>query len=914
MSPQFQALEPRLLLSTAYTVDSLADVDALDGQITLREALYAANYNEPHYDAPAGSETEADVIEFDSALFASGPATITLNGAYLYIQGGGLNIIGPGADQLTIDAAGNSRVFYVTTNPDTGAPATVEISGLTITGGHAGMYPSSGGGIHVGNSANSLTLTDVVVTGNTTHTYGGGIYNTSATLVLIRTTVSDNIAGKQGGGLYVSDGGATTLTDVTVSGNTATERGGGIGSSYNSLLVEHSRIVDNTADLEDGGGIYSYVSVVAVHHSLVSGNVARRGGGIYQDQDALTVANSTITGNASRRDGGGIFIQDADDGVVLTNVTITDNRADSNGAGFYSGGGIYDNAGDGATTLHNTIVAGNYVGSDRVPNDVEGTFEAQSSYNVIGVIDGADGLDGTGTQHGTSHVPLEAMLAPLADNGGPTQTHALLPGSCAREAGSDDCANDGGLTTDQRGTGYDRFLGAVIDAGAFEADASGGSVGGTVWHDADENGSQDGGEGGIRGAQIRLYRDDGDGTYEPGSGDELAGMVTTDSSGRYTALALDEGSYWIDPVEASAALAGFVPTSGDDPMFVVLAADEDFTAGDYGFLYRPTVSTLADEDDGDRSYRDLSLREAIDLTNNNTGPDTIIFDPALFASGPATITLGGTELAITDDLTLTGPGADQLAIDGNGTSRVLAVGGPGTGPVTASVNGLKITGGNVDVAYSDGGGVYAYEGSLTITDSIISGNRVFGDNNSMGGGVSMATGVLNIVNTTISDNHTENGSGGGIYGYECTVTLTDVTITDNIAGGYGGAVYSGWGGGSLTITDSVVNRNTSNFSGAIANWGDLAVTRCTISGNSGGVGQGGGIYSITSRDAANTITITDSTITSNQANDGGGIYITDAFGPNDVTITNTTISLNEASNWGGGIYMWEVTVQAHWGL
>ncbi len=100
-------LEPRILL-TAYTVTSLADTVAADGFITLREALEAANTNARVYDAPAGSDIEADEIVFDAALFSSGPATLTLSGTQLDITDD-LTLTGPGADLLTIDAAQSSR-------------------------------------------------------------------------------------------------------------------------------------------------------------------------------------------------------------------------------------------------------------------------------------------------------------------------------------------------------------------------------------------------------------------------------------------------------------------------------------------------------------------------------------------------------------------------------------------------------------------------------------------------------------------------------------------------------------------------------------------------------------------------------------------------------------------------------------
>ena len=103
-----ELLEPRLLLSgTSYLVDSLDDAVASDGVVTLREAIEAANTNQPVYDAPAGSSSESDIIEFAPSLNGG---TIVLSGRELFVTDD-LDIRGPGANQLAIDADGRSRVF-----------------------------------------------------------------------------------------------------------------------------------------------------------------------------------------------------------------------------------------------------------------------------------------------------------------------------------------------------------------------------------------------------------------------------------------------------------------------------------------------------------------------------------------------------------------------------------------------------------------------------------------------------------------------------------------------------------------------------------------------------------------------------------------------------------------------------------
>src|SRR5262249_25759279 len=149
------------------------------------------------------------------------------------------------------------------------------------------------------------------------------------------------------------------------------------------------------------------------------------------------------------------------------NDTITSNRANSQGDGSPStrtGGGILVFAG--AVALQNSIVAGNVAGPDPnpSPDDVSGTVTAH--FSLIQTSTGTIFAEGSGDNL-TGKDPL---LAPLADNGGPTKTHNLLPGSPAHNGGSNDLAKaaDGEtpLSTDQRGTGFDRVRDGTVDIGA----------------------------------------------------------------------------------------------------------------------------------------------------------------------------------------------------------------------------------------------------------------------------------------------------------------------------------------------------------------------------------------------------------------------------------------------------------------
>ncbi len=196
-----------------------------------------------------------------------------------------------------------------------------------------------------------------------------------------------------------------------------------------------------------------------------TGNIAGYGGGIY-NSGTLTVSNSTFTGNDAGSypyGGGGL---DNFGTLTVTNCTVSGNT--SPGAG-----GIYNAD---SLTLNNTIVAGNtsIATSD---NDILGTVTSTSAFNLIGDGSGISNLTdleelALSNLIGTTTEPINPLLAPLGDYGGPTQTMALLPGSPAIEAGSIALAVDANgnpLTTDQRGAGFPRVVNGTVDIGAFES-------------------------------------------------------------------------------------------------------------------------------------------------------------------------------------------------------------------------------------------------------------------------------------------------------------------------------------------------------------------------------------------------------------------------------------------------------------
>jgi len=291
--------------------------------------------------------------------------------------------------------------------------------------------------VNTGNPGGNLTINGVTIT-NGTAGLGGGIFNIG-TITLTNSTVSGNTANNNGGGIFNNFGGTVTLTNSTVSGNTA-NYGGGI--------------------INDG--------TMTLTNSTVSGNTATFDGGGILNARTMTLTNSTVSGNTANFRGGGII-----NGSILnlTSVTVTNNRSINPGCTGCAGG--IDNFG--ATNLNNTIVAGNTAADASASPDFRGVVSSTSSYNIIGNGQSTTGItNGTnGNQVGAPASPIDARLAPLANNGGATQTHALLPDSPAIDKGS-----RFDLTTDQRGfarpvdlpdTTYPNATGGDgSDIGAFE--------------------------------------------------------------------------------------------------------------------------------------------------------------------------------------------------------------------------------------------------------------------------------------------------------------------------------------------------------------------------------------------------------------------------------------------------------------
>lgn len=405
----FEPLEPRLPLATI-TVTSLADNMIVDGQVTLREAIEAANTNTSVDGSAAGDvANRLDEIVFQPGLSGK----LDLNGTELTVTER-LTIVGPGRDLLTIDARELSRHFRVTANTTT----------LTLDG---------------------LTLTRGKVAGN-----GGAVFSEGLAVVIENSAIRESTAA-DGGAVY---GTTVNITASLISKNHASGSGGAIYSGSLSLfnpgsvMIASSAIYGNTADV-NGGAVHATGRVgVYFDNSTISGNRSGgNGGGIAVDAGEVTVLRSTVVDNHAgdtTGSGGGIYHPDH----AEAQVAARDSLIAQNTAAFAPDLTVATSPGPLSLRLISYSLIGNNAGT----------------YLTAGLIPTVLGLYNIVGEPGAV---IDPKLGMLKNNGGATLTHALLHDSPAIDAGFETQAGElGSPLVDQRG--FPRVENGRIDIGAFE--------------------------------------------------------------------------------------------------------------------------------------------------------------------------------------------------------------------------------------------------------------------------------------------------------------------------------------------------------------------------------------------------------------------------------------------------------------
>jgi hypothetical protein len=333
--------------------------------------------------------------------------TITLVDGALTSNVDNLAILGPHDRTLVFDGNHQNRIILH------GGGGVLKLDHVNVTNGYvdSGNY-SSGGAVYSNGSI-------ILASSSVTHSVVGG-----------PRANTDSLGG---GGIFAFN--SVVLDESVVSSNASHGRAGGISALAGDVTIRNSTISNNQSDLE-GGGVWApgcfFLCAVGQH--------------------TTTIENSTISGNSAGTNGGGVQVTYPD--VVVRNSTVTDNDAVAGGGGLF-----VENIVNGvelapAITIVSSIVAGNAGGGAA---DI-GSFASLAVGGDHDIINAVNGTPPPGTLVG------DPGLLPLAENGGPTPTHALAANSIAIDHGS----NPAHLVSDQRGAGYPRFFGQAPDIGAYE--------------------------------------------------------------------------------------------------------------------------------------------------------------------------------------------------------------------------------------------------------------------------------------------------------------------------------------------------------------------------------------------------------------------------------------------------------------
>ena len=754
-----ETLEGRRLLAT-FEVTTVSDVVANDGFVSLREAIESAN-------VLAGSDT----ITFASAIDGQ---PINLSGALGQLQiTDSVTITGNGAAQTIIDANQQSRVL----NIEVGL-IDVSLLGMTITGGRTtgdnlnfSDSTQSGGGIRF-LSSGALNLADSTLSGNSTAgngAHGGGIYTSSGSVTLTGSTLSGNstAGGAHGGGIFTSSG-SVTLMGSTLSGNSTAgdhAAGGGIFTSSGSVTLTSSKLSGNrtSGNSARGGGILTVTGSVTLTGSTLSGNSTAgddatgggiqlgtdsssvtltgstlsgnntsgkyaHGGGIHAYDGSVTLTGSTLSGNqviGTNSDGGGLWFNDSV--VTIVSSTITGNSASRAGGGL----GMYASLFDKKLTIHNSIIAGNTAATQpdfTAPTNPGTNLQVKSSLignNVGTSLTASATADPNGNRIGAPGALIHPLLGPLQDNGGPTLTHALLPGSPAIDAG--DNALLAGQTTDQRGVPFIRTFNATVDIGAYERHTlvTLPLVVTTLTDELDYSNAEVSLREAIDSANLRLGPD-----------------TITFTNGLTGTISLSLGQLQI---------TDSVTITGNGATQTIVDANQ-----------QSRVLNIIGESI-DVSFSGLTI------TGGKTTGHNLNYTDSTHSGGGIRFLSSG--MLIVADSTLSG----------NSTTGDRAGGGGiyvSYGSVTltrSTVSGNSTSGIGVH-----GGGIQASSGSVTMTGSTLSGNQANGTN-SVGGGLWFNDSLVTIVSSTITGN-TASATGGGLTLYD-NVLDKKLTIHNSIIAG-----------------------------------------------------------------------------------------------------------------------------------
>ena len=825
-----------------------------------------------------------------------------------------VNIPGPGAATLAVDGGNNTYLFNIASSA-----SAVTISGLTLSNGKA---PGRGGAIF--SQSPNLTVSNAVITGNTavqsggginlyraggltlqnstvssnTANNGGGVYCGYGTAVIDNSTLTKNTAVYNGGGIYLrtngtlkiqnnsaltfntatnqtggalfSDGKAT-LDNSTVSNNTSAGNGGGIVNNGGTLTIQNAAVVsNNTAGNANRGGGIRNTGTLKIDKSTISGNSAGNGGGV-DGGNSQTITNSVITGNTAAKTGGGIN-NNVGGTLLIDSSTISNNSAT---AGNGNGGALYDRGVQ--TTIKNSTVSGNMGGP-------LGNGGAIFIYSNNGLIQNST-LSGNHSAHNGGAIANYRNL---------TIVNSTLSGNSAAFSG-------GAISNVYVATAPNLTVqNCTIANNQANFPAGSGGTGGGIRNTQTASLVST-----IVSGNTAFAKNDLDGNFtafyslikDPTGATLLGASANNITSQDPLLLPLGPNGgptlTMAIPANSPAHDAGSNPTHAlfdqrGSPFSRTLGAGPDI--GAFEVQNEPLsliVTNLNDSGTG-------SLRRAVNVGNDTPGPDTVQF----LAGLTGTILLTSGQINITDAITIPGPGAGILSVDGNNASRIFNIPNNINGAQNISISGLTLQHGNS----IDGGAIVNLNQNLTVSNATLSGNTASGP----GGALEQTGGNLSLINATVSGNTSTFARGGGLALYSVTAAIQNSTLSGNTAASKGGGIYQHAGNLTISQNSMITGVNTGNDGGGIAMVAGAVLTldNSTVSNNT--AGYGGGVYLDGNNN--NYLKIQNNAVISGNSastGSGGGIY---SGKYSKVTLKNSTVSKNTAQYNGGGIQSYRGTL------
>lgn len=899
---QLEPLEPRIA-PAVFVVSSLDDFDSSAGPDyvgTLRWAI-AQTELDPN---------RKDTIRFDSDVFGDG-ATILLTEGQINISGN-LVIQGLGADRVTIDAAGASRIFNIT-DGDFDVVRTVSITGVTFTGGSAS---GSGGAIF---SNESLVISDVVFHANTATQQGGALsFISTGNLTISDSSIINNEAGASGGGVAVTGFGGSKVQIVNslISGNEA-----GLDGNFGA----------------GGGAVVNFIdakSSLQIHNTDFLNNSGIEGGGLFAglgDKGSAQIKQSVFSGNTAEQNGGGLLLLDfAQTGKLhLDKVTVAHNQAgDGGGLTVFGGsrtdltirnGGFYQNTaqtdldedtegrggaifmeGVGNATLKNSVFAGNqalaeFDGDDHFGGTGGAIYAEQSTLNGKGL-----------TFAGNSAFSDGGAVALMESTG--VLSNSSFSGNAVFGGDGCGCYGNGGAIFAVDG-----------DLAVSKVDFQGNSAtqaGGALWFEGEGalsvvnslfegNRADTGGAlAGVIGGEAGISKSNFDGNSAESAGalnvllfegslaiskSTFHGNVSEGDAGAIGVFSVVDGIFSLEKSTVSNNFAAF------DGGGLMLLGGGEFSiqkstiAGNVAMGEGGGIFSLADTVEITKSKITGNLAGVLGGGVSNADAEPILLDRTTISGNFA-----GGDLDELETANIEGEFEGYLAPNlkaAKGTFVVTNLDDKGEGSLRQAIIDANDAGKKVSIVFDvtkTGKGTIELETELPWITAPVSINgpgadfiAISGDNNNRiltfhdGGDKAQKVAVSGL---SLVDG--KAFTGGAIFNVGQTLAVSDVMFWGNATtNSDGGAIRND--SGKLTISDSVFAGNTA--------------------------GRDGGAISALSFDA---ITLRDIMVAGNEADrDGGGIMIhaTPVFKSSGITVL-----ANAADRNGGGLGMFNTAEQARW--